>query len=255
MSATLDHLGENITAEAEASDAADSYLAAISVIADRHLSANVSCKPTHLGLGLGQEIALTMLDRVVSEAATQNNFVRIDMESSKYTDITLELTKRLFSQFGNVGTVLQACLYRSREDLKTLNQKGIRVRLVKGAYLEPPSIAFPRKEDVDANYKGLSELLLSDGAYPAFATHDANLIRFVKQRAQELGRKPDEYEYQMLYGIRRDLQRELRDDGYRVRLYIPYGTQWYPYLMRRLAERPANLVSIVGHVAKEAGQR
>lgn len=255
MSCTLDHLGENITTEAEAAKGADSYVAALEEIAKTNLKSNVSCKPTHMGLDLSPTVAHSMLERVVATGATHGIFVRIDMESSRYTDVTLRLTRDLFAQYGNVGTVLQSSLYRSKDDLTDLNRESIRVRLVKGAYLEPPTVAFPRKDDVDANYRRLADLLLSAGSYPAFATHDEHMLTFVRERAQSLGRPATEFEFQMLYGIRRDLQRQLHADGYRVRLYIPYGTQWYPYLMRRLAERPANIISIAGHVATETIHR
>ena len=189
----------------------------------------------------------------MSSGAKHDNFVRIDMEGSPHTQQTLDITERLFAEYGHVGTVIQASLYRSASDILRLNRLGIRVRLVKGAYLEPPAIAYPRKRDVDSNFQHLSGLLLSRGMYPAFATHDPALIDWIKLRAGELRRAKDEFEFQMLYGIRRDLQRGLRDEGYRVRLYIPYGTQWYPYLTRRLAERPANIAFLVGNVAREAG--
>jgi proline dehydrogenase len=255
MTATLDHLGENVTSPREAENAAGSYVEALEEIGRLNLQANVSCKLTHLGLDLGRDLAYSMVQGMVLTAASHDNFVRIDMESAKYTDVTLETTCRLFEEHGHVGTVIQAYLYRSADDVRRLNRLGIRIRLVKGAYLEPPSVAFPQKRDVDDNFRRLAELMLHDGAYPAFATHDASIIDFIRERALALGRSRDDFEFQMLYGIRRDLQRSLRDDGYRMRLYIPYGTQWYAYLMRRLAERPANLMSIAGSVAKEMGSR
>jgi proline dehydrogenase len=252
MMATLDYLGENVTTREEAVTAATSYVRALDFIADQGVDANVSCKPTHLGLDLGEDVAESMIRRVVETAEARDSFVRVDMEGSRYTDVTLELTKRMHAQYGHVGAVIQSCLYRSADDVRDLCRTGIRIRLVKGAYLEPPTIAFPRKHDVDENYRRLTELMLDGGIYPAFATHDPILIEFVKDRAASMGRKADEFEFQMLYGIRRDLQRRIRDEGYRMRLYIPFGTQWYPYLMRRLAERPANLMFIVGNVAREA---
>lgn len=252
MTATLDHLGENVGSYSEAGNGADSYVAAIDAIGAAELTANISCKLTHLGLDLSEQLAEALIGRVAAEAKVRSNFVRIDMESSRYTEMTVNMTKRVHAQHGNVGIVIQSCLYRSADDVRDLNQLGIRIRLVKGAYLEPASVAFPHKRDVDDNYRRLTEHMLSDGEFPAFATHDELLIDFVKRRAGETGRKHEDFEFQMLYGIRRDLQKELRDDGYRVRLYIPYGTQWYPYLMRRLAERPANLLFVLGNVAREA---
>ena len=254
MTASLDHLGENVTSRGEATRGADSCIAALDAIASNGFEANISCKLTHLGLDLGADVSTPLIDRVVAAAAAHDNFVRIDMEGSLYTDTTIEVTEKLFATYGHVGTVIQSCLYRSADDVLRLNRQAIRIRLVKGAYLESPKIAYPQKRDVDSNYRHLSDLLLRWGTYPAFATHDEKLINWIKSRAEELGKSRDTFEFQMLYGIRRDLQRELHGDGYRVRLYIPYGTQWYPYLMRRLAERPANLTFMIGNVAREAGR-
>lgn len=254
MSVSLDHLGENVASFEEARRGADDYVAALDAIALDALDANISCKLTHLGLDLGTQPAEDLMTRVVKSAARQEMFVRIDMEGSLYTQITLDITRRIYSELPHVGTVIQSYLYRSADDLRDLNRAGIRVRLVKGAYLEPPSIAYARKQDVDENYRRLAEMLLADGVMPAFATHDPTLIQWIRNHARAMGRSMDEFEFQMLYGIRRDLQRSLRGEGYRVRVYVPYGTQWYPYLMRRLAERPANLMFMVGNVAREAGR-
>src|SRR5579872_1342379 len=255
MTASLDHLGENVTSESEARSAAEDYKQILGAIEEAKLQANISCKLTSLGLDLGPGLAMELIGAVVEEAARHDTFVRIDMEGSKYTQATLDITREIFGRSRNVGTVIQSCLYRSENDVRDLNRDGIRVRLVKGAYLEPASIAYPRKYDVDDAYRRIAAQLLQDGDYPAFATHDEVIVEWVKKKARELGRAPESFEFQMLYGIRRDLQRRLRFEGYPVRVYIPYGSQWYPYLMRRLAERPANLAFMLGNLAREAGTR
>jgi proline dehydrogenase len=254
MSVSLDHLGENVASVEEARTGADDYIAALDAIALNDLNANISCKLTHLGLDLGDQPAEDLMTGVVASAAHREMFVRIDMEGSLYTQTTLDFTRRIYAELSHVGTVIQSYLYRSADDLRDLNRAGIRVRLVKGAYLEPPSIAYARKQDVDENYRRLAEMLLADGVLPAFATHDPSLIEWIRNQATAIGRPTAEFEFQMLYGIRRDLQRSLQAEGYRVRVYVPYGTQWYAYLMRRLAERPANLMFMVGNVAREAGR-
>jgi len=255
MSASLDHLGENVTTPDEARAGAEDYKRALVAIVQEGLAANISCKLTHLGLDLGLDIATDLIENVIAEAARLDTFVRIDMEGSKYTQVTLDTTRRLFGRYRNVGAVIQSYLRRSSEDITSLNREGIRVRLVKGAYLEPPAIAYADKREVDDSYRRLSELLLRDGPYPAFATHDEPIVEWVKAKAAELGRSAETFEFQMLYGIRRDLQRRLQAEGHNVRVYLPYGSQWYPYLMRRLAERPANLMFMVGNVAREARTR
>jgi proline dehydrogenase len=252
MRATLDQLGENVTTYGGAGHAADEYSRAIRAIADEELEANISIKLTALGVDLNRQIAESLTRQVVSAAAGAGSFVRIDMEDSAHTQLTLDIAKAVFTEYPVVGTVIQSYLYRSSDDVRELNRLGIRMRLVKGAYLEAAAVAYPKKADVDENFKHLSELLLSDGVFPAFATHDENIIEWIKQRALQLGRQADEWEFQMLYGVRRDLQRQLRDQGFGVRVYIPYGNEWYPYLMRRMAERPGNLLFVVGNVAKEA---
>jgi proline dehydrogenase len=206
-------------------------------------------------LDLGRDIAFSLASRVVEAAATCNNFVRIDMEGSQYTQTTIEMTRELFARTPHVGTVIQSYLYRSEGDVRLLSADGIRIRLVKGAYLEPESVAYPEKSDVDENYRRLAAILLTEGVYPAFATHDEQIIGWIIERARRDGIDRSRFEFQMLYGIRRDLQERLRGEGYNVRVYIPYGTEWYPYLMRRLAERPANVLFIVGSVAREARSR
>jgi proline dehydrogenase len=252
MTASLDHLGENVTSDEEARAAVRDYCALLDEIGRAGVSCNVSLKLTQLGLDLSEALALDNLRRVLEGAVAHGNFVRIDMESSEYVERTLDIFFRVFEQFKNVGVVIQSCLYRSGDDVERLNAAGARVRLVKGAYVEPPSVAFQDKREVDANYVRLTHLLLDGGNYPAIATHDPRMIGAAVSYAQQRGIPPDRYEFQMLYGIRRDLQTQLVRDRYRMRVYVPYGTQWYPYLMRRMAERPANLMVLVGNVVREA---
>ena len=211
-------------------------------IAAENLNANVSLKLTHLGLDLGDEFCALQLQIVTERAAALGNFVRVDMEGSEYTDRTLRIVKQARAETDAVGTVIQSYLYRSEKDIQDLLSVGCRIRLVKGAYREPPQIAFPRKKDVDANYVKLMQLLLPSGIYHALATHDPNMIDATTRFAAERGISKDKFEFQMLYGIRTDLQSRLVREGYRVRVYIPFGQDWFPYFMRRLAERPANLI-------------
>jgi proline dehydrogenase len=252
MTATLDHLGENVTSKQEATQAANAYLRMLEEIDRAGIRCNVSLKLTQMGLDLGEEFALQNVRPVVELAARRDSFVRIDMESSDYVDRTLELFFRLFEEFKSVGAVIQAYLYRSESDLERLIEAGARVRLVKGAYLEPPEVAFQRKSQVDANFVRLMEFLLSRGTYPAIATHDVRMIEATRRYARERGVGAGRFEFQMLYGIRRDLQSRLVRDGYNMRIYVPYGTQWYPYLMRRMAERPANVMFVLGNIVREA---
>jgi proline dehydrogenase len=250
-SASLDHLGENVTEEKAARSATDDYLAAFERIAAEKLDANVSIKLTQLGLDIAPDLCQELLTRVLQRAQQLHNFVRVDMEGSPYTQRTLDLVLGLHERFPNCGVVLQSYLYRTPEDVVRANAAKVRVRLVKGAYDEPPTVAFPKKADVDAKYEAEMRELLLNGIYPAIATHDDQLIEATKQFAREREITPDRFEFQMLYGIRRDLQDRLLRDGYRVRIYVPYGTEWYPYLMRRLAERPANLLFIVRSLIRE----
>ncbi len=246
LMATVNHLGENVNSEAAASASAEAYLAALDAIAARGLKSHISVKLTHLGLDLGDELCYANLERVVAHAAAQGNFVRIDMESSAYTQSTIDLYRRLRRAHENAGLAIQAYLYRSRADVESLIEEGIaHLRLCKGAYDEPPSIAYPDKRDVDENLFQLARMMLQPtararGAYPAIATHDERIIRRVRAYAYHHHIPPGAYEFQMLHGIRRELQWRLADEGYQVRVYVPYGPHWYPYLMRRLAERPAN---------------
>ncbi len=240
--ASLDYLGENVTSDAEAAAARDVYLHLLDEIQARRLNANVSVKLTQLGLDLSTEGCLEHVRAVVERAATYNNFVRVDMEGSAYTERTLEIVRALRRRFQNVGAVIQAYLYRSERDVEQLQAEGTRIRLCKGAYREPPELAYPRKSDVNANYVRLMRRLLPSGIYHGIATHDPRMIRATLDFVRAGGIPSDAFEFQMLYGIRRDLQARLRREAYRMRIYIPFGGQWFPYLARRLAERPANLL-------------
>jgi len=242
---TLDHLGESISSLQEAAAARDVYLHTLSAIHDRGIQGNVSLKLSQFGIDLSAAECRGNVGQLVEQAAALKGFVRVDMESSEYVDRTLDLVCDLHARYGAVGTVIQAYLYRSRADIEKLNALGIRVRLCKGAYLEPAGVAFPQKAQVDRNYVELMQLLLDKGTYPAIATHDEKMIAATKEYATSRHLPPDAFEFQMLYGIRRDLQRQLAQDGYRVRIYVPFGKAWYPYYMRRLAERPANVLFIL----------
>ncbi len=241
-SASLDLLGENVSDEAGARRAAEDYLAIFDRIAREKLDANVSLKLTQLGLDLGEPLCQELLEGIVAHAAELGNFVRIDMEGSAYTQRTVGITRRVRAKYSNVGTVMQAYLYRAEQDVKDLVSVGCRMRLCKGAYKEPPDTAFPKKRDVDANYVKLMKLLLSSGIYHGIATHDPAMIHATKKFVRERNIGREQFEFQMLYGIRTDLQEQLVREGYRLRVYIPFGADWFPYFMRRLAERPANLV-------------
>jgi proline dehydrogenase len=254
ITVTLDLLGESVHTESEARQARDAYLALLDRLQQSGLQANVSVKLTAMGLDIDQELCVAIMQDIVARAQQYDGFVRIDMESSAYTDITLKLFEdRLFPVYkGHVGVVLQSSLYRTFADVEHMNALHARVRLCKGAYKEPAAVAYPEKAAVDANYLKCMRELLQRGTYPAIATHDPAMIAAAKRFAAEQGIGRDRFEFQMLYGIRRDLQEALVRDGYRVRCYVPFGTQWYPYLMRRLAERPANVAFITGSVLKEA---
>ena len=239
--ASLDLLGENVSDEAGARQAAENYLAIFERIEREKLDSNVSLKLTQLGIDLNEGLCQELLEKIIARAAAQGNFVRIDMEGSPYTERTVEITKRVRARYSAVGTVMQAYLYRTEKDVLDLISVGCRLRLCKGAYKEPPDIAFPKKSDVDANYVKLMKLLLPSGIYHGIATHDPAMIDATKDFAREKNIGREQFEFQMLYGIRTDLQKQLVRDGFRLRIYIPYGTDWFPYFMRRLAERPANL--------------
>jgi proline dehydrogenase len=242
MSVSLDHLGENVGTREDAVRARGAYVEALERIAAERVDANVSLKLTHLGLDLGEDFCAEQLRAVTRCAESLGNFVRVDMEGSAYTERTLRLVQQARAESAAVGTVIQAYLYRSDEDIRALVAIGCRIRLVKGAYKEPPQIAFRRKKEVDANFIKLVKILLPSGIYHALATHDPKMIEAAIRFAAEQNITKDKFEFQMLYGIRTDLQNQLARQGYRVRVYIPFGKDWFPYFMRRLAERPANLV-------------
>jgi proline dehydrogenase len=247
MAVSVDNLGENVTNAEEARHSAELYHQLIDEIAARKLNANCSLKLTHMGFDVDAQLAGDLTNSLVAHAARANNFIRVDMEGSPYTQKTIDMVRALHSQPGNaghVGTVIQAYLYRSEKDIEALLQERIRIRLCKGAYKESPEIAFPKKEDVDKNYVNLAKMLLKSGVFHGMATHDENMINQIKAFAKAERIPNDAYEFQMLYGIRTDLQKQLARDGYGMRVYIPFGTEWYPYFMRRLAERPANALFI-----------
>jgi len=241
MMASLDYLGENVTTTADAQHSRDAYLEVFDKIAAQRLNANVSCKLTALGLDLSTDFCEGLLLSIVERAAAGDNFLRVDMEGSDYTQRTIDLVKRVRSQSPAIGTVIQAYLYRSEKDIQDLLMFGCRIRLCKGAYKESPEVAFEKKSDVDGNYVRLVRMLLPSGFYHGIATHDPSMIGATIRAAAENKISKEDFEFQMLYGVRTDLQKRLVRGGYRVRVYIPYGKDWFPYFMRRLAERPANV--------------
>jgi proline dehydrogenase len=250
---SLDHLGESVTNGPEARHAVGDYVDALEAIAREDVEANISLKLTQLGLDLSREMSVAHLRKILERAHELNTFVRIDMESSAYTQRTLEVHQELWNDgFHNVGIVLQAYLYRTAADVERAIELGTQVRLCKGAYLEPSRVAFPDKADVDANYARLMERLLVHGNHPAIATHDERLINRVREITSRENIAADRFDFEMLFGVRRDLQLRLVNEGYRVRVYLPYGQEWYPYLVRRLAERPANLGFFVRSLVSEA---
>ncbi len=255
ITATVDYLGEHVSTPVKAVQAADGYLLMLNKILNSGVHANISLKLTQLGLDLNETLCLEQIQRILKKAVANDIFIRIDMESSHYTDRTLAICRQLNREFGpgRVGVVIQASLYRSEQDLRQLLAEQIGVRLCKGAYLEPPDRGYPHKADVDANYIHLAQHLLqqaSEQLSNAIATHDHQILHTIMDYAshQRVNRK--HFEFQMLYGVRRQLQRELVAKGYRVRVYVPYGREWDPYLMRRLAERPANLWFFLSHIFK-----
>ena len=248
LSVSVDNLGENVTNPDEARHSAQLYHQMLDRMNEQGLDANVSLKLTHMGLDVDEEMAFRISSNLVEHAARINNFVRIDMEASPYTQKTLDFVRRLHKTpglAGHVGAVIQSYLFRSEKDIEQLVADGIRVRLCKGAYKEPPEIAFAAKAGVDANYINLMKMLLSSGTYHGIATHDERMIRATIEFAEREKIPASAFEFQMLYGVRRDLQLKLIKEGWRCRVYIPFGTEWYPYFMRRLAERPANLIFIL----------
>ncbi len=245
FSVSLDHLGENVSSEAEADAAHDVYMCLLDQIQARKLDANVSVKLTQMGLDLSEANCARRMAELLQRAASYGNFVRVDMESSAYTDRTLQMVRCLRGRHANVGTVIQSYLYRSEKDVQQLLSEGVRIRLCKGAYQEPPEVAFAHKRDVDENYVKLMKMLLKSGIYHGIATHDERMIRATIEFAAAEKIAKDAFEFQMLYGIRRDLQARLRAQGYRMRIYVPYGSHWFPYFTRRLAERPANVMFLL----------
>jgi proline dehydrogenase len=251
MSVTLDYLGESVSDRAEATAAADQYLEIIDRIVADGIGGNVSLKLTQMGQDIDEAFLRANVGRVLDRAAEHDMFVRFDMESSEYVQPTLDFFGRIWDDGRrNVGVVLQSMLRRTEADTLWANERGARVRLCKGAYAEPESIAFPRKRDVDASFVRCMKLLLEHGHYPGIATHDEAMIEATKQFARDQAIDPTRFEFQLLYGVRRDLQRQLVEDGWRVRIYIGFGTAWYPYFMRRLAERPANVLFIAKQLLK-----
>jgi proline dehydrogenase len=250
--ASFDHLNESVSSVAETEGEVNEYLSVLAKIDESGIKSNVSIKLTQFGLEIDPELAYRNARRVVEDAARRGNFVRIDMESSEVTQVTIDIFKRLRAEFGlnDVGIVLQSYLRRTFDDAQDLLKIPARIRICKGAYNEPPEVAFPDKKDVDENYIRVMKLLLSSGTYHGIATHDPNMINATIRYARDEGISKDAFEFQMLYGIRRDLQNKLAGDGYNLRVYVPYGKHWYPYFMRRLAERPANIWFVMKNLWK-----
>lgn len=257
ITASLDMLGESVAKPAEAEQARDAYLGMLKAMQAAGVEVNVSVKLTQMGLDIDPVLCERNVRQILELARSLGGFVRLDMEGSPYTQKTLDFfEQRLLTDYGGtVGVVIQSAMRRSTDDVANLIRLGARVRLCKGAYLEKPDIAYSDKKDVDAHYVRLMEYLLTDGNYAGIATHDEQIIAHTRTFAEKNGIDRNRFEFQMLYGVRRDLQEALARDGYRMRVYIPFGTQWYPYLMRRLAERPANIVFILGNVIREGTRR
>jgi proline dehydrogenase len=253
MTVTLDYLGESVNSREEARQAADVYIRMIDRIAAEKLDANVSLKLTQMGQDIDEGFLRENVGRILDRARAIDMFVRFDMEASTHTQKTLDFFRGLWAEgYRNVGVVIQSYLRRSQGDIEQLNADKVRVRLCKGAYKEPESVAYQARSEVDGNYVRLMQMLLEHGNYPGIATHDPAMIRATRQFAQQKQIDASRYEFQMLYGVRRDLQQQLVRDGYRMRVYVPFGEAWYPYLMRRMAERPANLLFIVNSVMRES---
>ncbi len=251
---SIDNLGENVTNADEAKHSAELYHRMLDEIQERKLNANISLKLTHMGLDVSEQLAFSLVTELVDHAVKINNFVRVDMEGSPYTQRTIDFVRGLHREPGHsnkVGTVIQSYLFRSEKDVNDLLSERIRIRLCKGAYKEPPDLAFPKKADVDANYLKLARTLMKSGVFHGIATHDENIIAELKQFARAENIPTSAYEFQMLYGVRRDLQQQLVREGYGLRVYIPFGSEWYPYFMRRLAERPANVFFIAKNMFRQ----
>ena len=251
---TLDYLGESVTSAAAAAAAATDYVRILTAIVASGIERNLSLKLTQLGLDVDRATAVDNMRRILEPADANGFFIRIDMENSPYTDATISILDTLWQQgHRQIGTVIQSYLKRSESDIRRLNAMGSRVRLVKGAYKEPKDVAYQKKSDVDAKFVELMKLLLDEGTYPAIATHDPDMIEATKSYARSRQCGSDRFEFQMLYGIRRDLQQALVNEGYRVRVYVPFGKQWYPYFMRRLGERPANVAFVLKGIWSDRG--
>jgi proline dehydrogenase len=248
--ATFDLLGENVSTAGDANKTADAYLTLLDAIEQNKLKSNVSLKLTAMGLDISEGTAYANVRRILERAQQYGNFVRMDMEGSDYTDVTLDMFRRLWQDFQNVGVVLQAYLYRTPRDVDEMIRLRARVRLCKGAYDEPPSIAFPEKKDTDMQYARLMCKLIDLGNYPGIATHDQRMINLAQRFVAKKGIPSDRFEFQMLYGVRNQMHRQLAAAGFNMRVYVPYGEQWYPYFMRRLAERPANLIFILSNLVR-----
>jgi proline dehydrogenase len=251
MSVSLDHLGENVSDAKEAASAAQDYIAILDRIKQAGVDANISIKLTALGLDISQELCEQNVCRILEHAQQFPIFVRIDMEGSAYTEQTVDITLRMHKQYEHVGTVIQSCMHSSKKDVEQLIAQGVRVRLVKGAYKEPKTVAFQQKSEVDHNFVRLMTMLIQRGNYPAIATHDEAIINATCKFARDHGISKSAFEFQMLYGIRRDLQEKLVGQGYNMRIYVPYGSQWYPYLVRRMAERPANMLFVMSNAIRK----
>ena len=254
MLISLDLLGESVTSLAAASAATRGYVEVINAIIASGIERNISLKLTQLGLDVDRACAVDNLRKILETAGPAGFFVRIDMENSPYTEVTLDIFETLWGHgYQQLGVVLQSMLYRSEQDLARVNALGARIRLVKGAYKESKAVAYPDKADVDAAYERMMKVLLTDGHYPAIATHDPEMIAAAREWARTHGVAPDGFEFQMLYGVRRDLQAMLTKAGYRVRIYIPFGREWFPYFMRRLGERPANVMFVIRGILRDRG--
>lgn len=247
---SLDLLGENVDGMGEAEKAVEEVIRAVHALQEHEYACNLSVKLTQLGLDLDPDVTTDNLNRIAKEIGDSPIRLRVDMEGSDYTETTLNIVVAAYREHPVIATVLQSYLYRTVEDIRRLNSQGVAVRLCKGAYAEPAEVAFQNKKAVDENYLRAAEDLLLNGTYPAFATHDEAMILGVLEIVERLGLSAEDFEFQMLFGIRQDRQKELLDEGWRVRLYVPYGRSWYPYFMRRLAERPANLVFFLTALVK-----
>jgi proline dehydrogenase len=251
MSATLDILGENVTNQDKAIRTANNYIELLQAIAKTKIDSHISIKLTQMGLDISDDFCYDNVYRILEQAASLGNFVRVDMESSDYTGRTLNLVYRWHEKFKNMGAVIQSYLYRSEKDIKELNRRQIKVRLCKGAYKESKTVAFQSKDDVNDNFVKLTKMLLKDSNYPAIGSHDEAMIKASIEAANQLGRDKSSFEFQMLYGINRSAQRELVKQGYKMRVYTPFGTHWLPYYLRRLRERKENIIFLMRHLFKD----